>query len=210
VSILLLLSIAHYEYLGIFLISILGNLLPFLPIPYLIPVFLSSYFLDPLIISLCVGFGATLGKCFSYLIGRGGRILLNEKKRKDFEVFGKLLGKYGVIAVYIFAAFPLPDDIIVIPLGMCKYDFKKFFISLLLGKITLGAIVAFIGKYYFELLSIFIGRESTIPIILISIIFMIVIIWIIYKINWIEAVEYIEKYGIIAYIKYLLKINKKK
>ncbi len=208
-SILSILNITYYEYFGIFLISIFGNLLPFIPIPYLVPVFISSYFLDPIIISLCVGFGASIGKCFSYLIGRGGRILLNEKKKKDFEVFGKLLGKYGIIAVYIFSAFPLPDDIIVVPLGMCKYDFKKFFISLLLGKITLGLIVAFIGKYYFELLKIFIGGESTIPIILISILFMIIVIWIIYKIDWIEAVEYIEKYGVIAYIKYILKINKK-
>lgn len=206
---ILLSIITYYEYFGIFLISIFGNLLPFIPIPYLIPIFISSYFLNPLIITLCVGFGATIGKCFSYFIGRGGRILLNEKKRKDFEVFGRLLGKYGIIAVYIFAAFPLPDDIIIIPLGMCKYNFKKFFLSLLLGKITLGAIVAFTGKYYFELLKIFIGGESTIPIILISIIFMILIVWIIYKINWIEAIEYIEKHGLIAYLKYLLKINKR-
>lgn len=184
--------------------------MPFLPVPYLVPIFIMSYILDPIIVGVCIGIGASLGKCVSYIVGRGGRALLNERKKKEFELFGKFLGKYGAIAIYLFSSLPLPDDIIVVPFGMAKYDFKKFFIALLLGKFTLGLTVAHVAKYSFEYVKFFIGNGDPILITIISIALMILMITIVYKINWMEAVEYSEKHGVLAYIRLLWLRNKNK
>lgn len=204
----LLESLLAYGYLGTFTIAVLGNVVPFLPVPYLIPIFLLSQVLDPLFVGITVGVGASLGKCVSYAIGRGGRAIINEKKKKELECFGNLLGKYGIIAVYLFASLPLPDDIIVMPFGIIKYDFKKFFVALLLGKLTLGMIVAYVGRFSVELARIFIGDVHSLPTIVISVLLMLIFTWIIYKINWIEATEYVEKHGVIAYIKFMLRKKK--
>lgn len=201
----LLEHLLSYGYLGTFVISVIGNLVPFLPVPYLIPIFLLSHVLDPFFVGITVGIGASLGKCVSYVIGRGGRAILDEKKKKDLECFGNLLGKYGIIAVYLFASLPLPDDIIVMPFGIIKYNFKKFFVALLLGKLTLGMIVAYTSKYSFEYANIFIGKGNSLLTIIASVAFMLLMTWVIYKIDWIEATQYIEKNGVIAYIKFLTR-----
>ncbi len=167
-----------------------------------------SQVLDPLFVGITVGVGASLGKCVSYAIGRGGRAIINERKKKELECFGNLLGKYGIIAVYLFASLPLPDDIIVMPFGIIKYDFKKFFVALLLGKLTLGMIVAYVGRFSVEFARIFIGDGHSLPTIVISVLLMLIFTWIIYKINWIEATEYVEKHGVIAYIKFMLQKKK--
>lgn len=196
--------ILSYGYFGTFIISVLGNLVPFLPVPYLIPIFLLSEVLEPFFVGITVGIGASLGKCVSYAIGRGGRAVLDEKKKKELECFGNLLGKYGAIAVYLFASLPLPDDIIVMPFGIIKYNFKRFFLALLLGKLTLGMLVAYTARYSFEYAKIFIGNGDPLPTIVVSVVFMLIMTWIIYKIDWIEATQYIEKNGVVAYIKFMM------
>jgi uncharacterized membrane protein YdjX (TVP38/TMEM64 family) len=202
-------TLLAYGYFGTFVISLLGNVVPFLPVPYLIPIFLLSQVLEPFFVGISVGIGASLGKCVSYLIGRGGRAVLNEKKKKELECFGNLLGKYGVIAVYLFSSLPLPDDIIVMPFGIIKYNFKRFFVALLLGKLTLGMIVAYAAKYSFEYAKIFIGRGDSLITIGVSVAFMLLMTWVIYKIDWIEATEYVEKNGVLAYIKFMISKRSK-
>ncbi|MGQ9760074.1 MAG: VTT domain-containing protein [Candidatus Methanomethylicaceae archaeon] len=203
-------TLLAYGYIGTFIISILGNVVPFLPVPYLIPIFLLAEVLDPLSVGIAVGLGASLGKCVSYALGRGWRAILEEKKKRELECFGRLLGKYGVIAVYLFASLPLPDDIIVMPFGIIKYDFKKFFAALLLGKLTLGMIVAYTARYSFEYAKIFIGNGDPLPIVMVSVIFMLLMAWIIYKIDWIEATEYIDKEGVFAYLRLIVERVRKK
>ncbi|MEM2001576.1 MAG: VTT domain-containing protein [Candidatus Methanomethylicaceae archaeon] len=196
--------ILSYGYFGTFIISVLGNLVPFLPVPYLVPIFLLSEVLEPFFVGITVGIGASLGKCVSYAIGRGGRAVLDEKKKKELECFGNLLGKYGAVAVYLFASLPLPDDIIVMPFGIIKYNFKRFFLALLLGKLTLGMLVAYTARYSFEYAKIFIGNGDPLPTIIVSVVFMLIMTWVIYKIDWIEATQYIEKNGVVAYIKFMM------
>jgi len=201
----ILAALQSYGYAGTFVIGLLGNAVPFLPVPYLVPIFLLSTILNPLWVGISVGIGASFGKCVSYLIGRGGWKMLGEKRQRELECFSTLLGKYGAVAVYLFASLPLPDDIIVIPFGMIKYSFKKFFAALILGKLTLGLIVAYTASYSFEYAKIFLGESNSIITTAASIIFMLLMIVIIFRIDWIEAAEFIDKNGIWAYIKLLIR-----
>ncbi len=198
-------SLQSYGYFGMFILGIVGNAIPFLTVPFLIPVFFIASVLDPFLLGISVGIGSALGKCVSYAIGRGGVRIFGEKKQNELKVFSELLGKYGTVAVYLFTFLPLPDDIIIIPFGMAKYSFKKFFIALLAGKLTLALIVSYAGKYSIEYLTVFMGGGDATIGTMLSILFMILMIIIIAKINWIEATEHVQHYGLWSYVKLLMK-----
>lgn len=194
----------EYGYAGIASISIVGNMVPFLPVPYLVAIFLLAPYLNPALVALCVAIGATVGKCISYLIGRGGYNLLGASRKEGLQCLSSLLGKYGAIAVYFFAALPLPDDIVIIPFGLMRYNFPKFFVALFVGKLTLGFIVAYAAFYGWGIISWLVGDNNVILITILSVVFMLIMILIILKINWIEAAEFVGEKGIVAYIKLLL------
>jgi membrane protein DedA with SNARE-associated domain len=194
----------EYGYFGIAAISIVGNMIPFIPVPFLVAVFLLAPYLNPLLVALCVAVGATIGKCISYLIGRGGHSLLGESRKEELQCLSSMLGKYGAIAVFFFASLPLPDDVVIIPFGLMKYNFPKFFIALFFGKLVLGFIVAYAAFYGWEIISLLVGGNNVILITVLSIVFMLLMIIIIFKINWIEAANYVGEKGVLAYIKLLL------
>ncbi len=195
----------HYGYFGVMAISIVGNAIPFLPVPYLVAIFLMAPYLSTVLVARGVGVGATLGKCISYLLGRGGYSLLGESKKKELQCLSQLLGKYGALAVYLFASLPLPDDIVVIPFGIMKYNFPKFLLALFLGKLTLGFIVAYASVFGWGIISWLVGGDNVIVITIVSIVFMLLMLIIIFKIDWIEAAQYVDKHGLKAYIMLLLR-----
>jgi uncharacterized membrane protein YdjX (TVP38/TMEM64 family) len=51
------------------------------------------------------------------------------------------------IWIVVFAATPLPDDVVGIICGMFNYDFKKFITASIIGKSILNLLLAFAGFY---------------------------------------------------------------
>jgi len=64
--------------------------------------------------------------------------------------FERLVKKYGAAAAFFAAATPMPDDLIYVPLGLAKYNPKRFIVATLAGKIVLSYIIVF-GSHYFGL-----------------------------------------------------------
>jgi membrane protein DedA with SNARE-associated domain len=105
-------------------------------------------FLDPFLLGLVGGLGAALGEFTGYGIGFGGRKLIEKKWKKDMNKTEKLFQKYGgFLIILLFAATPLPDDIVGILGGSLGYPAKKFFVATLIGKIILHWILAYGGFY---------------------------------------------------------------
>ena len=61
--------------------------------------------------------------------------------------FQKLVKRYGGSAAFVAAATPIPDDLVYIPLGLAKYNPKRFFIATLLGKLVLFYVIVLISHY---------------------------------------------------------------
>lgn len=134
---------------GIFVVSALGNMIPFIPIPYLAVVYFYSMRMtgaSPLLVGVVSGLGGAVGKLAVYAIGRGSRILMKKETRERYERMGKLLRSYGALAAFLFSVTPSPDDVIVIPLGLMKYDALKLFVGLAAGKIVLSTVTAYAGR----------------------------------------------------------------
>jgi len=188
-------ALQAYGYVGAFLIAVLGSVVPFLPVPYLIPVVLMAERLDPLILGVAAGVGGAVGKLTSYALGRVGRKLLRERDRRKMTALGKMVGKYGMLAVFLFALTPLPDDIIYVPIGLTRFSLARFMFANALGKIALSWIVAYGGRAYFDVAKIFLGKEGDPIAVLAALGAMAVITVILLKIDWEKVLKSAEERG---------------
>lgn len=155
------LNLVHtFGYAGVFLASLIGSASVILPLPSFAFVFAAGSLLNPMAVGILAGIGAAIGELTGYGVGYGISygIKYREKRRKKerikilhnkwFRIANKLAKKRSMfVIIFIFAATPLPDDIIGIICGSIKYDVKKFFIATLIGKIMLSLILAYAGFY---------------------------------------------------------------
>jgi len=149
-----------YGYPGVFLASLLGSLVPFLPVPYLIVVILLSKTLDPLTLGVVAGVGGALGKSTSYILGRSGYLFSGERTKKNLKFLGGFVGKYGDLGVFVFAVTPLPDDLYYVPLGMVGFPFWRLMLANTAGKVILSTGVAYFGRQYFEAAKFYLGGSE--------------------------------------------------
>ena len=141
-------QLANFSYVGVFLISLIGSSTVIFPLPAAVFVFMLAAFLNPLGVGIAAGMGAAIGELVGYVLGWGGRRITGKKFKKEFERANKMFEKYGgFLALVIFAMTPLPDDFVGIVAGFLKYEIKKFFIAVLLGKIIFHLILAY-GGYF--------------------------------------------------------------
>jgi len=177
-----------FGYLGVFSLSLVSNLIIFIPVPYLLLVFLlgSSIETNLALLSFISGLGAACGKLIVFTISRSGRRFVDEKSLRNLEFARMIMERYGFMAVFIVAATPLPDDIFYIPLGMAKFTFVKFFLACLGGKFLLTTVVALGGRYSISWINRLISPESLLGII-VTILFIVGSIYATIKINW-EAI----------------------
>jgi membrane protein YqaA with SNARE-associated domain len=142
-----------HAYLASFLISIFGNTTIFIPFPYTAIIFImtSQVGLDPLLLGLISGLGAALGELTSYALGAGGgRYLESHGYTEKFRSLHEfMLGHKRLVplVIYIFAATPLPDDIITVPLGIIRYGLIQTIIPCFLGKTTMLLCIGYLGSF---------------------------------------------------------------
>jgi len=136
-------------YLILALVNFFGSLIPFVPLPgfLLLATMSVGNQYDLHVLALLSAITATAAKQIIFFVSFGGRKIMNEKTRKRMRPFERLVKRYGAAAAFVAAATPMPDDIIFIPLGLAKYNPKRFFIATLTGKIVLSYIIVFISHY---------------------------------------------------------------
>jgi len=136
-------------YIALSLVSFFGSLIPFVPIPSFV-VLATMAVGDQFNIHILAIVGAvtaTFAKMIIFYVSYGGGKILSEKTRKRMKPFERLVKKYGGAAAFVAAATPIPDDLIYIPLGLAKYNPKRFFIATLTGKFVLSYIIVLIAHY---------------------------------------------------------------
>ena len=137
-------------YIGLTLVSFFGSLIPFVPLPsflLLATMSVGDQF-DLHVIALISAFTATGAKIIVFSVSYGGRRIIGEKSRKRMRPFERLIKKYGAAAAFFAAATPMPDDLIYVPLGLAKYNPKRFIVATLAGKIVLSYIIVFMSHYF--------------------------------------------------------------
>lgn len=136
-------------YLSLALVNFFGSLVPFVPLPgfLLLATMSVGDKFDLHVLALLSAITATVAKQIIFFVSYGGRKIINEKTRKRMRPFERLVKKYGAAAAFFAAATPIPDDLVYVPLGLAKYNPKRFFIATLSGKIILSYIIVFLSHY---------------------------------------------------------------
>lgn len=160
-------SLYYQGPLGLFLAAFISNLIPGFPAVYLALVATYAALVDNIYANIAAlvlaGVGAGLGKVLVFLVSNylGSKSKSIQRRREQAKWLLGRAGKGVFLTVFIFAALPLPDDILYIPLGIAGYRIVPFLIAVVLGKIVLTGIAVFLGRAYRGVLDKFMGGSVT-------------------------------------------------
>lgn len=136
-------------HIGVFIISIFGNFTVVFPVPYIVALIfvvtiIPHSFPEAVILGVIAGAGAAIGETTAWLLGRTQTEALEDSAtgRQLIKLRKQIERGYGGIVIFIYAATPLPDDMLLITLGATKYPLWKALLFCFLGKVALTLIVA--------------------------------------------------------------------
>jgi membrane protein YqaA with SNARE-associated domain len=185
----------QYGYFGIFLLSLIGALSIFFPIPYTVVIFTLGQSFEPVWIAVAAGLGSAIGEFSGYLLGFGGRKAISEKYKKKMDFLVKLFNRFGPVVIFLFALTPLPDDLLFIPLGVMRYSLIRAFIPALIGKFFMNLIIAYSGRFSIQIIRDVFGVESdwisALIGMVLAIILLVIVFIVMFKVDW---EKYFEKY----------------
>jgi len=139
-----------------------------------------------------VALGAAFAKSIHYLVTFFIGKHLSQNRRERIDADAVKIKRWAFWLLYITAATPIPDEPVVIPLGLMKYSITKFFTAFFLGKVSITIIGAFLGAWTKSTLSEWLSPEVTVAL---SVILTIVVTVILLKVDVANLIERIkEKY----------------
>jgi membrane protein YqaA with SNARE-associated domain len=141
-------------------------------------------------VGFLVALGATTAKSVHYLVTFFVSKHLSEKRRQRLDADAAKIKRWAFLLLYAAAATPIPDEPVVIPLGLMKYSPTKFFTAFFLGKISITIIGAFLGSWTEMIFSPFLSQEAMI---IISVILTVTITIILLKVDIGKVLEKILK-----------------
>lgn len=70
---------------------------------------------------------------------------MGKKRERGLNAMMRIFNRFGSVAVFVFALTPLPDDLLLIPLGLLRYKFWKVFVPCVAGKFLMFLTIAYVG-----------------------------------------------------------------
>ncbi len=144
-------------YVGLFIICFAINMIPFLSPSNMVlagaavlvfSILMPVGLIDAILIGVIVAITATLAKLIHFYVVRGSRAVLSEARLASLDTEKQRVEKWGALALFIAAASPVPDDPLIVYVGLAKYNTVKFIISYFTGKVAVtiaGAVIALSG-----------------------------------------------------------------
>jgi membrane protein YqaA with SNARE-associated domain len=140
-------------YIGVFVISIFGNFTVIFPVPYTIALVTitirpSVSAFETVLFGVCAGAGAAIGEASAWFLGKATKQVLEENMKRQVLRAKNWIDK-GLMPfiIFAFAATPLPDDAILVFIGLLAYPLWKTIIWCFLGKIALTTGMGLVAKY---------------------------------------------------------------
>ena len=143
-------------YFGLFIICFIINMIPFLSPSNMVLAGAAMLLLpgfNPILVGFIVAIAATSAKLIHFFVVRGSRVVLSEERLQSLDAEKTRVEKWGALAVFIAAASPVPDDPLIVYVGLTKYNTVKFTISYFIGKVAVtiaGALIGYSVGGFFE------------------------------------------------------------
>jgi len=143
-------------FIGVFIISIFGNFTVIFPIPYTLALVTAAT--DPtiqawhvIVMGIFAGAGASIGEVTAWFLGRASKNVIEDGMEKQVARAQRWIDKgLAPIIIFLFAATPLPDDAVLVFIGLLGYALWKTVIWCFLGKIVLTSATGLAAKYLGE------------------------------------------------------------
>ena len=138
--------LGDWGYAGVFLVQLVNSLTILLPAVGHVVVLALATTLNPWLLGLVGGIGAGLGELSGYVVGMTGRRML----ALDTPLLARLVkfaARWGGAAIFLFAATPLPFDVVGIWAGSVRYPLARFLLYTITGKIVKVSSLALAGHY---------------------------------------------------------------
>jgi membrane protein DedA with SNARE-associated domain len=179
----------QYGPLGVFVISALGSSTVVVPVPYTFVIYSLGVTLDPNVLAIAGGLGASIGVMTSYVLGYYGRAAVSKDQQRKMDYFVRILGGHMSTAVFVFAFTPLPDALIFIPLGIARYNLLKVWVPNLIGKITMSYVLAWAGRLTLGFVLVLFGEEAGwLSFILVTVLLTLLLV-VVLKLDWEKVFE---------------------
>jgi membrane protein YqaA with SNARE-associated domain len=193
----------QYGYIGVLAISIAGAMSIFVPVPDTIAVFAlaglkvgANWVFAPVLLALAAAIGGAIGNLLGYLLGLSSRKAITGRFRKNVDFLGKILNRFGALAIFAFALTPLPDDLVFIPLGVKRYNPIKAVVSAMIGKFLFCLTVAYGARFSIGVIMDMLGAGTGLMSVIASTTSGMILTIALFKVDWAAYFE-----------KHMIKIN---
>jgi uncharacterized membrane protein YdjX (TVP38/TMEM64 family) len=137
---------SSYGYLGLLIVSIVGNATVLLPVPSLAATFLAGGIFNPILAGLVSGAGMAIGELSGYLAGYGGTAIVETEDQARFQYLHSWMQRHGFLTIFVLSVIPNPVfDLAGIAAGMLHFPVRRFLLACFLGKAAKGIAFAFAG-----------------------------------------------------------------
>ena len=154
------------ELLSVLVVSFVFNIVPFVGPSNLLIATNASVLMPgtdpfvPVVIGFLVALGSTSAKLVHYIISFFVGEHLNEKRKKQMDVAVAKLHGWAFFAVFIAAATPIPDEPVVVPLGLMRYSVVKFTSAFFAGKLIICVAGAYLGVFGQQFLGGYLTQDA--------------------------------------------------
>jgi membrane protein DedA with SNARE-associated domain len=138
-------GLEEWGYVGVFVIQVMNSATIILPAPGHAFTFAAAGSLNPFIVGLIGGLGASLGELTGYALGASGRQVLSGGRW--YERMKLLTERWGGVAFFTFAVLPVPFDVAGVWAGSTHYSLWRFLLAVSIGKIIKVTLIALLGFY---------------------------------------------------------------
>lgn len=140
---------------GVFLVALVANASLMIQIPYTLPMLSVALYSDSLAdlvaLGVATGVGAGLGEIVSYAIAYNIAAQIKALSRSAlFRWIRDAIDRHPrLIPLFVFigAALPIPDDLIIMPLAMVNYPIRRLLVPMFTGKVLHNFTVSFVFHY---------------------------------------------------------------
>ena len=187
----------YLGYPGAFIVSLIGNATILFPFPYAgLPFILGGlresnsglFIFDPWVIGLLSGVGAIIGEMTGYYIGFGGSHFIEEKEMNGFRYFIERYPRTTPLVIWFLAVTPIPDDILIVPLGAAKYPWWKVFIPGFIGKTMLLTGITWGGRFGLDWIESIVmssvGNVYSLSIEILGLLLLVLTFYLLIRIDW--------------------------
>jgi membrane protein YqaA with SNARE-associated domain len=163
---------------GIFVVTLLSHS-TMVARDIFVPLFLAlTPIYNPILLGVTAGVGGAIGDIVPYLLGLGVAETVESSGGKAEDLVGKWIKKYGLWAVLVVAATPLPDLPVVMLAGTRRLPLHKLLVIEIIGKSALYTLGAWVGGWVFEILIGAVGGTvASVGMVVVSIVFSIALTW---------------------------------